>query len=212
MPTLRRGVSGLRLAVLPAAERSGVDREVLAAYDASVELLRCLGARILDLELPRRFSDFAALTGRIIGAEGYALVGDIVDRMDLPVDEAVRPRIWIGKSLSARDYLHALAERESIKQEFASVFRDVDALLTPTTATPAIPIAEVDQSGTPAVFTRMVNLLDLCALSLPNGFTAAGLPTSLHIIGKGYDESTVLRIGWAYEQATDWLARLPPGI
>jgi aspartyl-tRNA(Asn)/glutamyl-tRNA(Gln) amidotransferase subunit A len=139
-------------------------------------------------------------------------VGDIVDRMDLPVDDAVRPRIWVGKSLSARDYLRALAERESVKQEFANVFRDVDALLTPTTATPAIPIAEADQSDTPAVFTRMVNLLDLCALSLPNGFTTAGLPTSLHVVGKGYDEATVLRIGWAYEQATDWLARLPPGI
>jgi aspartyl-tRNA(Asn)/glutamyl-tRNA(Gln) amidotransferase subunit A len=212
MPILRRGVAGLRLAVLPPAERSGVDRDVLAAYDASVELLRRLGAQILDLDLPRRFSDFAELTGQIIGAEGYTLLGDIVDRMDLPVDDAVRPRIWVGKSLSARDYLRALAERERVKKEFAVVFRDVDALLTPTTAKPAIPIAEVDQSGTPAVFTRMVNLLDLCALSLPNGFTAAGLPTSLHIVGKGYDEATVLRIGWAYEQATDWFARLPPGI
>jgi len=58
----------------------------------------------------------------------------------------------------------------------------------------------------------MVNLLDLCALSLPNGFTRKGLPISLHIICKGYDEALALWVGWAYEQATDWLARLPPGI
>jgi aspartyl-tRNA(Asn)/glutamyl-tRNA(Gln) amidotransferase subunit A len=135
-----------------------------------------------------------------------------IDRLDLPVDEAVRPRIWIGKSLSARDYLCALAEREKLKRQFAGLFGDVDALLTPTTVTPAMPVAEVDQSASPAVFTRMVNLLDLCALSVPNGFTDAGLPTSLHIICKGDDEASALRIGWAYEQAADWLARLPPGI
>jgi aspartyl-tRNA(Asn)/glutamyl-tRNA(Gln) amidotransferase subunit A len=47
-------------------------------------------------------------------------------------------------------------------------------------------------------------LLDLCALALPDGFTKAGLPTSLQIVCRGYDEATALRIGWAYEQATEW--------
>src|SRR5581483_6594049 len=81
MPVLRRGVAGLRLAALPQSERGGIDAEVLAAFDASVEALRRLGADIVEVALPRRFSDFAALTGRIIGAEGYAAVGDIVDRL-----------------------------------------------------------------------------------------------------------------------------------
>jgi aspartyl-tRNA(Asn)/glutamyl-tRNA(Gln) amidotransferase subunit A len=212
LPGLKRGVAGLRLAVLSAADRAGVDGEVLAAYDASVEALGRLGATIVEARLPRRFNEFAALTGRIIGAEGYANVGDIVDRLDLPVDEAVRPRIWLGKGLSARDYLDALAQREALKREFAAPLAEIDALLTPTTATAAIPVAEVDQAGTPAMFTRMVNFLDLCALSLPNGFTASGLPTSLHVVCKSYDEATALRIGWAYEQATEWLSRVPPGI
>ena len=74
---------------------------VLAAYDDSVEVLRGLGAQIVNFDLPRKFSDFAELTGQIIGAEGYTAVGDIVDRLDLPVDDAVRPRILIGKSMSA---------------------------------------------------------------------------------------------------------------
>ena len=212
MPTLRRGVAGLRLAVLPEAERTKVHPEVLAAYDDSLDLLRGLGAQLFNVTLPLKFSDFAALTGQLIGAEGYSILGDIVDRLDLPVDDAVRPRIQIGKSLSARDYLQVLVEREELKQKFANVFENIDALLTPTTAMPAIPVTEVDQSSSPAVFTRMVNLLDLCALSLPNGFTRKGLPISLHIICKGYDEALALRVGWAYEQATDWLARLPPGI
>jgi len=212
MPTLRRGVAGLRLAVLPEAERTKVHPEVLAAYDDSLDLLRGLGAQLFNVTLPLKFSDFAALTGQLIGAEGYSILGDIVDRLDLPVDDAVRPRIGMGKSLSARDYLQGLAQREKLKQQFGSLFEDIDALLTPTTAMPAIPVTQVDQSTSPALFTRMVNLLDLCALSLPNGFTRAGLPSSLHIVCKGYDEALALRIGWAYEQATDWLARLPPGI
>jgi aspartyl-tRNA(Asn)/glutamyl-tRNA(Gln) amidotransferase subunit A len=212
LPTLRRGVAGLRLAVLAKAERSGIDAEVLAAYDAAVDKLGQLGASIVELALPHRFGDFAALTGRVIGAEGYAIVGDIVDDMSLPVDAAVRPRIWLGKNLSARDYLKALAERDAMKREFAGPLGEVDALLTPTTATPAIPVAEIDQSATPAVFTRMVNFLDLCALAVPNGFSRHGLPISLHIVCKAHEEATALRIGWAYEQATEWHTRRPPGV
>src|SRR5260370_7468118 len=100
LPTLRRGVTGLRLAVLAKAERSGIDGEVLAAYDASVEMLAKLGARIVEVALPHRFGDFAALTGRIIGAEGYATVADIVDDMDLPPHPAVRPPLCLRNSLS----------------------------------------------------------------------------------------------------------------
>ena len=76
----------------------------------------------------------------------------------------------------------------------------------------AVPLTAVDQNTTPAHFTRFVNFLDLCALALPNGFTATGLPISLQIVCRGYDEATALRIGWAYQQATDWHERRPPGI
>jgi aspartyl-tRNA(Asn)/glutamyl-tRNA(Gln) amidotransferase subunit A len=212
LPVLRRGVAGLRLAVLPQGERAGVDREILAAYDASVAALADLGAEIVEITLPQRFSDFARLTGTIIGAEGYANVGTLVDRMDLPVDENVRPRIWLGKDVSARDYLHALRDREAVKRDFAVPFATIDALLTPTTTTAAVPLATIDQATTSAHFTRMANFLDLCGLAVPNGFTAAGLPSSLQIICKPYDEATALRIGWAYEQATAWHERRPAGI
>ena len=210
MPMLKRGIRGLRLARMPEAERAGVASEVLAAYDASLEALARLGAEIVTVALPRRFGDFTDLTGRIIGAEGYFLVGDLVDDMSLPIDDAVRPRIGSGRSVSARDYLRAFDERERAKREFAAALADVDALLTPTTQTAAIPVDEVDQASTPAHFTRFVNALDLCALALPNGFTAAGLPLSLQIICRGYDEVTALRIGWAYQGATDWHERRPP--
>ena len=210
LPALRRGVGGLRLARMLEAEREGVDREVLAAYDASLDSLAQLGAEIVSVNLPCRFADYTSLTARIIGAEGYSLIGDLIDDMSLPIDEAVRPRIAAGRDVSARDYLAALSDRDEAKRQFAAAFADVDALLTPTTQTAAIPLDAVDQTTTPAHFTRFVNFLDLCALALPNGFTAAGLPISLQIVCRGYDEATALRIGWAYQQASDWHERRPP--
>jgi aspartyl-tRNA(Asn)/glutamyl-tRNA(Gln) amidotransferase subunit A len=209
MPQLKRGVGGMRLARLPEAEREPCDGEVLAAYDESLEALARLGAQIVDVRLPRRFADFTQMTGRIISAEGYSFVGELIDRNDLPIDEAVRPRLRPGRDMPARDYILALREREQVKREFAAALAEVDALLTPTTATAAPAVAGIDQSTTPAVFTRAGNLLDLCGLAVPNGFTAGGLPTSLQILCRSYDEATALRIGWAYEQATDWHTRRP---
>jgi aspartyl-tRNA(Asn)/glutamyl-tRNA(Gln) amidotransferase subunit A len=210
LPELRRGVAGLRLAVLPDAERTGVDKDVLTAYDASIDTLAKLGAQIVRPALPHRFSDYAAATGRIIGAEGYRFVGHLVDDPNLPTDPHVRPRIQLGRNVSARDYLQTLAEREDHKRAVAAALADVDALLTPTTLTAAIPIDQVDQSGTAAHFTRAGNYLGLCGLAIPNGFTSEGLPTSLQILCHAGDEATALRIGWAYEQATPWHERRPP--
>jgi aspartyl-tRNA(Asn)/glutamyl-tRNA(Gln) amidotransferase subunit A len=209
-PILRRGVQGLRLVRMPETEREGVDSKVLAAYDSALETLERLGAEIVSAELPCRFGDYTELTGRIISAEGYFLLGALIDDLSLPIDEAVRPRIAAGRGISARDYLAALHDREEAKRQFAAAFADADALLTPTTRTAAIPLDQVDQASTPAHFTRFVNFLDLCALAVPNGFTAEGLPISLQIVCRGYDEATALRIGWAYQQATDWHERRPP--
>jgi len=197
---------------MPGNERDGVAAEVLSAYDSAINTLARLGARIVDVKLPRRLSDYTLLVGRIIGAESYFLVGDLIDDVNLPIDEAVRPRIASGRGISARDYLGALGERDEAKQEFADALGDIDALLTPTTTTAAIPLDAVDQNSTPAHFTRFVNALELCALAVPDGFTATGLPLSLQVVCRGYDEATALRIGWAYQQATEWHERHPPGL
>jgi aspartyl-tRNA(Asn)/glutamyl-tRNA(Gln) amidotransferase subunit A len=205
-------VRGLVLAKLPAHEREGVAAEVLAAYDEAVAVLGALGAEIVTPVLPCRFVDTAALTGRIIGAESYSLMHEIVDDLSLDIDSAVRPRIRSGHDISSRDYLGALAEREALKRAYGEALAGIDALLTPTTSTAAIPLEAVDQSRTPAHFTRFVNILDLCALAIPDGFTTSGLPISLQIICPAYDEAMALRIGWAYQQETDWHDRRPPGL
>ena len=190
LPTLRRGVAGLRLAVLPDAERVGVEKEVLAAYDAAVTRARRARRADRPRRLPRRLADYTAATGVIIGAEGYRFVGHLVDDATLPTDPHVRPRIQLGKNISARDYLLALAQREEHKREFAAALADVDAVLTPTAQTAAIPIDRVDQSTTSAHFTRPGNYLGLCGLAIPSGFSAEGLPLSLQILchaGRGSD-------------------------
>ncbi len=210
MPTLTRGVKGLRLGRLPTAERAGVDADILSAYDRAIDVLANLGADIVDLTLPLRFADLGAINGRIMSAEAYAALADLVDDNAAPLDEAVRPRVRAGAAISSRDYLTALAERERIKRSFEMAVAGLDAVLTPTLQTAAIPVAAVDQNATPGMLTRWVNFLDLCALSVPNGFTVGGLPSGLQIVCKGYDEATALRIGWAYESATDWGQRLPP--
>jgi len=210
LPSLRRGVGGLRLAVLPDAERAGIDREVLSAYDAAIETLRGRGATIVTAALPHRFSDYAAATGRIIGSEGYRFVGHLVDDANLPTDPHVRPRIQLGRGVSARDYLLALSQQKEHQRQFAVATTDIDALLTPTTQTAAIPIDQVDQTGTPAHFTRAGNYLGLCGVAVPNGFTSAGLPTSLQVLCHTGREGMALTIAWAYEQATRWREQKPP--
>ena len=208
---LRAGVRGLRLASMPAAERAGCEPGVLDAYDAALDVLAGLGVTVAEARLPRSFAEMGALVGRIIGAEGYSFVGELVDDPKLPVDDDVRPRIGVGRGMSAKDYLLALRERDRVKLEFEAALADFDALLTPTTAGVAPPVAAIDQSGTAAGFTRPVNLVEWCALALPNGRDAAGMPTSLQFACRGRDEATALRIGWAFEQATDWHRAAPQG-
>jgi aspartyl-tRNA(Asn)/glutamyl-tRNA(Gln) amidotransferase subunit A len=209
MPDLKRGVAGLVLARLPAADRAHVEEEVLAAYDASLKILEKLGAKLVDVKLPRSFVDLGALAGRIIGCEGYSYVGHLTDDAALPVDPDVRPRIGLGKGVSARDYLLLLRDREQLKRDWSKALEGCNALVTPTTLTVAPRVVDIDQAGTAAVITRAINLVDGCALAVRNGFTKAGLPTSLHIACRGYDEATALRIGWAYEQAASWRERRP---
>ncbi|MBN9559528.1 MAG: amidase [Alphaproteobacteria bacterium] len=209
MTTLRRGVKGLRLG-RPSDERGGIDAEVLAAYDRSVESLADLGADIVDLSLPARLADLGKINGVIMSAEAYAALSHLVDDNAQQLDADVRPRVRAGATISSRDYLAALAEREELKRSFNAAIENVDALLTPTAVTPAPPVASIDQNTTPAMLTRWVNFLDLCAVAVPNGFTADGLPISLQIVCRAYAEPLALRIGYAYQTAHDWHLRVPP--
>ena len=210
---LRHSVAGLRLAVLPAEQLGEVDAEVAQAFAAALDALRELGVRIDTLALPLAMPALADLTGRIIAAEGYALHRGWIDRDDLPFDTDVRSRLRAGKALSAADYLEAMTQRHQLRSQVGESLRDFDALVLPSTPVPAMPLTAVDQNQAPmSRLTRPINLLDLCALSLPCGFTRAGLPISLHIVGGTGEEARILRIGLAFETATRWHTRRPPGL
>ena len=203
---------GMRLARMPECECDGVDDDVLAAYDASLVILADLGASIVDVELPRRFVPLGDLVGKIIAAEGYTWVGELIDDDALPVDDDIRPRIRPGRDMPAREYIEAQRGRAAITREFDEALAGFDALLTPATRTAAPVVADIDQSTTAAIFTRPINLIDHCGLALPNGMTAGGLPISLQIACRGYEEATALRIGRALQNATDWHTRAPSGL
>jgi aspartyl-tRNA(Asn)/glutamyl-tRNA(Gln) amidotransferase subunit A len=206
----RRTLTGLRLAGMPAAERQFASAEVLAAYDRSLDVMADLGAEIVGVELPATFSDMVATMGVLMSADAYACLGPIVDDPALRLDEDVRPRILAGRQIPARDYILAERRRSAWKVAFAEMFCEVDALITPATASTALPLDKVDQTALPSIYTRYVNLLDLCALALPIGFSADGLPIGLQIACRGFDEATAVRIGRAFQAATDWHRRHPP--
>ena len=207
-----RGVAGMRLARMPEREREGVDAEMLSAYDEALAVLSDLGASVVDVELPRGFVEMGDLVGRIIAAEGHMWVGEHVDDDSLPVDDDVRPRIRPGRDMPAGEYLRAQRERAAVKRAFDEALAGVDALLTPAARTAAPAVADIDQSTTAATFTRPFNLIDYCALVTPNGLTGGGLPLSLQIACRGFEEATALRIGLAHQRATGWHARVPPGL
>ncbi|MBP6018894.1 MAG: amidase [Burkholderiaceae bacterium] len=205
-------LKGMRLLRMPQAERAYASAEMLAAYDRSVDELERLGAEIHCIDLPCAFADVAKLNGLIMSAESYSLLGKLVTDSDLPLDDHVRPRVMAGRGVLAQDYIDALSERQLLIAKFDDALQGYDALLTPTMTTTALLLEEVDQTTAPSHFTRFGNFLDLCALSLPNGQDQQGLPTSLQIVGRQYQETTVLKIGQAYQEATQWHHRRPLGL
>jgi aspartyl-tRNA(Asn)/glutamyl-tRNA(Gln) amidotransferase subunit A len=207
---LRLGIKGLRLARLPEKERPGHDPEILKAYDRSLEELAGLGAEIVLLpDLGYSLREYGDLVGRIISAEVYPRIRELADNRSLPLDEAVRPRVAAGANISPAQYQEVLEERERRKKAFLSGLEGIDAVLTPTAMTPPIPLDTVHQTTTPAISTRWVNFLDLCALALPNGLTSQHLPSSLQVVCRSGAEALALRIGWAYENSTDWHLMAP---
>jgi aspartyl-tRNA(Asn)/glutamyl-tRNA(Gln) amidotransferase subunit A len=161
------------------------------------------------VKLPFAFSDFLNAQA-ILQAEAWFNDGALAADPSAMLDEAVRARLLEGSGLSAQNYLATKLRQVQAKQAMAAALAGTDALLTPSTAMPAIRLDEVDQAVMPSRFTRFGNFLEMCALSLPNGFTAGGLPLSLQICCQGYEEATALRIGYALQQVTDHHLRLPP--
>ena len=148
----------------------------------------------------------------ILLAEAFAYhERDLRERPDL-YGEVLREKMLAGALVTASEYVQAQRLRARLTDAMAAVLRRVDVLATPTTPKPAPTFAAVHDPGFPFARSNMApfNMTGLPALALPCGFSASGLPLSLQLAGRPFDEVTVLRVGHAYEQATAWHRRRPP--
>ncbi|MCM8756553.1 MAG: amidase family protein, partial [Candidatus Omnitrophica bacterium] len=133
--------------------------------------------------------------------------------------EEAKRRIFIGTySLSSgyyEDYyLRASKVRTLIKKDFEDAFKEVDVILTPTSPTPAFKLGEKSKDPLSMylsdIYTISVNLAGLCAVSFPCGFSLQGLPIGAQLIGRAFDEETLIKLGSAFEKETDYHQRIPP--
>jgi aspartyl-tRNA(Asn)/glutamyl-tRNA(Gln) amidotransferase subunit A len=124
----------------------------------------------------------------------------------------VLQRLRAGAAYTSTEYILARRTQTELRRRFQRFFDDYDVLLTPTTPIPAPPLEgpdAVEQARRLTRFTAPFNLTGLPALSLPCGFTQAGLPVGLQIVSRSWAEAQVLRAGYAYEGATEWHLKKP---
>lgn len=213
MDRLEDGIAGLRVATLPDTDRRHCSGSVDTAYEAALQVLRNLGARIEPIAPPSSLLEVALDGGKILAAEGYAAHRDWIADETLPFDPAVRRRILAGREISSCEYNNTLAKRRSDMAAFDAFLSDFDAMVTPTTLASAMPLTEVDESKAPlAMLTRSANYLQLCAIAVPSGVGTDGMPFSLQFIGRGGDDARILRCANAFERATEWTDRHPTDI
>jgi Asp-tRNA(Asn)/Glu-tRNA(Gln) amidotransferase A subunit family amidase len=209
---LREGAKGVRVGVPRAYFFDDLDAEVAAAMEHALAGLQSLGAELREVKLD-------VPTDRMLqAAESYAYhVESVAKSPELYQAETVR-RIRSGENVSAAEYIQRRREQDEARRNIRAVFEDVDVLVTPTMPMAAPEIAELKENPDalrPAELrllrnTRPFNVWGLPAISVPCGFTQGGLPIGLQIAGAHWREDLVLRVAYAYEQATAWHKRRRP--
>ena len=200
-------VAGLRLGSLSDLERSNCSDAVLAGYNNALNVLEEMGAIISTFCSPYSYGDLADDNGIITAIEAYFNHGHLYEQADLPMDDDVRKRVLSGKAYPAYAYLEMLQQRRNKSRQFISAMQGFDAILTPTTTCTAPPLNKVDQSISPAHFTRPFNYLGLCALSVPMGLADNGLPLGIQIVARPNDEAMAVRVGNFLEKALPKIGR-----
>jgi aspartyl-tRNA(Asn)/glutamyl-tRNA(Gln) amidotransferase subunit A len=206
---LGHGIRGLRIGVPRAYFFEDADPEVERAFEGALGTLRGLGAEVRDVEIPSIAMTHSFLL--ILLSEAFAYHEQDLRRHPELYGEVLRERLQTGALVTASEYMQAQRIRAQIRTEVAEVMRTVDVLATPTTPKPATPfkVAYDPEFGFPRSNMPPFNLTGQPTLALPCGFSSSGLPLSLQLAGRPFDEATVLRTGHAYEQATEWHTRRP---
>jgi aspartyl-tRNA(Asn)/glutamyl-tRNA(Gln) amidotransferase subunit A len=212
---LGQGVRGLRIGVIRHFYTSDLEGhpEMIAAIDAAVALLAGQGADMREIALPP-LQDFSACGQVILAAEAYAVHEAWLKQRPQDYGARGRERLLAGAGLSAADYLQASRWRLKLRDTAAAAFRDIDVAITASSLDPACRID--DNEALTATYARQAripfNVTGQPALVIPAGFSKAGLPLSLQIVGHPFAEATVYRVAAAYEAATRWSDRHPEGL
>ena len=213
-----QGVRGLVVGVPENYFFDGLSPDVERAARAALKTLEELGARLEPVRLPgiTAATDLALL---ILLVEAAALHQKHLHSRRQEIGADVRALLAQGECIVATDYVNAQRARRRFMAELEAVFQNVAVLVMPTTSITAPAIGETSMlvNGQPEnvrlASTRLLrawNLAGVPVLSMPCGFDHSGLPIGLQIVGRAFDEATVLRVGYAYEQASEWVHRHPP--
>ncbi|MEM7742667.1 MAG: amidase [Pseudomonadota bacterium] len=199
---LEHGVSGLRLGRLSNDALEECRPEVKEAFETAVGLLTAAGATVETFDFPKSFAEYQANATAIIASDAYAFHADLADSNAAPLNDTTRMRMVVGRDLSAKERVRAQRARQADIAAFLAKMDRLDAIILPTAPITAIPLTEADENNYEmSLYTRVSNYLELSALSLPIGLTAKGLPTSLQIVVRRFDDPLALRIGRAFERA-----------
>jgi aspartyl-tRNA(Asn)/glutamyl-tRNA(Gln) amidotransferase subunit A len=211
LASLREGWKPVKIGIPRKFFYDDLDPEIAGAVEQALATLKALATNLVEIEIDTP-------TDRTVqAAESYAYHAEFVSRSpELYQPETLR-RIRKGEEITAAELELHRQDLRRIRSEIHRVFDEVDVLVAPTTPVPAPAIDELKQN--PDLLrprellllrnTRPVNVWGLPAISLPCGFTNAGLPIGLQIMGPHWREDRVLQLAHAYEQATDWHKRSP---
>jgi aspartyl-tRNA(Asn)/glutamyl-tRNA(Gln) amidotransferase subunit A len=216
---LDRGVSGLRVGVPANYYFDRVAADVDRAVRGAIDLLAGNGAEVREVTIPYADAVLGAEWG-ILMPEASAYHQQAVRSSGALYESDVRLFLEAGEFVLATDYIKALRVRTLMQQAWAAMFDDIDVVIAPCmpVTAPLAGAATVDWPGGPSEDVTMAlvrltspgNLTGLPTLSVPVGFDPAGLPLGMQIIGRPFDERTILRVGRAYESASDTVGRIAP--
>ncbi|MCI0626057.1 MAG: amidase [Acidobacteria bacterium] len=218
---LSRNIRGLKMGICPSyMDAVGVDLEVLSAFEVAVKVFRGLGMSVKEVSVPHLNYACAAGYNTLMRVEAFHAHFKNLKTERGKYGVRTFRNIARGGFLSAQDYIRAQQARTLISNELAKAFESVDTLLMPTTPTAASPgtyyrqgMDEKVRQGSlthHAAYTAPFNLTGSPVLSIPCGFNSAGMPMGVQLIGRAFDEATILAVGHQYQLATRWHLQRPP--
>ncbi len=215
--TLTMDLEGMKLGVPKEFYFDHLEKEVREAVSQAIKDLKKIGAKIYSVSIPH-LPAFSAAAFISLLAEGAACLEKWHKTRAEDLGKDVLSRLHLGAAVKATQYLQAQRLRRIAQNTFREVFTKVDALITPQLPIVApligqetISIGDFSEGIASALtrFTRIFNLTGLPTICVPCGFSSSGLPVGLQIVGKAFDEGTILRVGHAYQRHTSWIKHQP---